>query len=332
MSEEENIRIMLTGDVMLGRLVKNSILLNGTEYPLGRIRPLMRQSDLVIANLECAISNYPYVWSRTEKAFYFEAPPEAVKILSDCGIQVVNLANNHILDYDIEGLLDTLSYLKDAKIAYVGAGKNLSEARAPTYFQVKGQRFGIVAFCDHQRDFAAESNKPGMAYINFNNEEEALQIFATSLNEMKKLRTDWPILSLHWGPNMVNEPSKAFIRLAHAIIDMGYKLLFGHSAHVFHGIEIYKGFPIFYATGDLVDDYYVSPEFKNDHQLLFELNISQNKVKNIILYPIFIQHGQALPANEKQFDYIAHRMSRLCEAFGTAVKKEREVLILENCL
>lgn len=109
-----------------------------------------------------------------------------------------------------------------------------------------------------------------------------------------------------------------------AVIDSGFRTLFGHSAHVFHGLEICKGCPIFYSTGDFVDDYYVEPDFKNDHQLFFELEIKGRRLHRIILHPIFIQECQAIPANREQSEYIMKQNTGLCKEMGTEVEQKEE--------
>src|SRR3569832_1100947 len=140
----------------------------------------------------------------------------------------------------------------------------------------------------------------------------------------------WPILSLHWGPNMVWRPSEKFRRLAHAAIDMGWKILFGHSAHVFHGIEMYRGCPIMYAAGDLVDDYYIDPEFNNDHQVLIEIELTSAEVKRIHLHPVLIQNSQARTASYKSFEYIAERMKVACAEMGTPVHWQGKAIWIDG--
>lgn len=323
-------RIILGGDVMLGRLVKDAILTRGIDFPMGQIAPIMKQGDLTIVNLECAVTSNPHIWSGAPKAFYFGAPPEAAKILANCGIHLVSLANNHILDYDVKGLFDSLKYLKQQKISYAGAGENEDEAFTPAYLTVKKIKYGFAAFCDHQKDFSAKENSPGMAYINLADEEHALNQIQLSLSKMQKAQVDYPILSLHWGPNMVLRPSTQFVRIAHTVIEMGYKLVFGHSAHVFHGIEIYRHCPIIYSAGDLVDDYYVDPDFKNDHQLLFEIELVDTTLQRIVLHPVFTEYCQTKPANEEQFAFIAKRIKMLCEEMGTTVKQRDQHTLIIN--
>jgi len=327
---ESHPRIVFGGDVMLGRIVKEEILVRGAGYPLGSIAPFMRAADLTIVNLECAITNRDTVWEGEAKAFYFGAPPAAVGSLVDVGVDLVSLANNHSLDFGRQGLIDTLTLLRDRGIAVAGAGCNVEEALAPAVVDRAGVRFGMAAFCDHQADFAAGADLPGIAFLDLDDERSACKRFQESLDRMRELGVEWPILSLHWGPNMVWKPSRRFVRLAHAAIDMGYAALFGHSAHIFHGIEFYKGRPIFYSTGDLVDDYAVDPEFENDGQLLFEVSLSGLAIREIALRPVFIDECRTTFAVGREFERITRRAVALCAEMETLVRRDGDRLIITD--
>jgi len=318
---EATVHLVLGGDVMLGRHAGEMIERHGPGYPLGAVAPVMRQADLTLVNLECAITGSSQPWSGAPKAFYFGAPPEAVQSLLDAGVDGVSLANNHILDFDTAGLRDTLRILRRHGIGCAGAGADLDEARAPRFFERNGIKFGLVAFCDHQADFAAQGHRPGIAYLDLTDEAAALGQFRASLAHISKGGADWPILSLHWGPNKAERPSHYFVRLAHAAIDMGYRILFGHSAHVFQGVELYRGCPILYAAGDLVDDYYVDPLLRNDHQLLFELELSRAALLRLRLYPVLIEDCRASPAQGEAFEFIARRITELCAEMGSRVER-----------
>lgn len=322
MEQAPTVRVMFGGDVMLGRLVKQKILQYGPDYPLGPIAGLMRQSDLTVINLECAITSTTALWRGAPKAFYFGAPPEAILSLTDAGVDIVNLANNHMLDFGVEGLLDTLRHLRQHRILHAGAGIDDDQASSPAIIECHGIKFGMAAFCDHQPDFAADKKNPGIAYLDLDDESSAVAVLRQALDPLLHAAIDWPILSLHWGPNMEFRPSLKFRRLAHAAINMGWKILFGHSAHVFQGIELYRGCPIIYAAGDLVDDYYVDPEFRNDHQLLFEMKLSRGALQRIELHPVFIKDCQVHIATGKQFDHIAAWMSKICKEMGTRVQHD----------
>ena len=322
-------RVVFGGDVMIGRTVSAWIRRSGPQYPLRGVARQLRDADLAVVNLECAITNSLHHWKGAPKAFYFGAPAAAVTSLSDAGIDLVSLANNHILDYDVAGLADTLGQLRAHGIGHAGAGAHIGQALAPALVERGGTRFAMVAMCDHQADFAATLDRPGMAYIDFSDQAAALALIDKALAPVRQAGVDWPILSLHWGPNMAPEPSPLFRRIAHAAIEMGWKIVFGHSPHIFHGLELYRGCPILYAAGDLVDDYRVDPVLRNDHQLLFELDIAGGALRKVLLHPVVIADCQARPASGAQYDYIARRITALSDAMGTQVNRFQEQLWID---
>lgn len=324
-------RVLLGGDLMLGRNVKAHLLRFGPGYPLGPVAPLLRAADLTLVNLECALTASVQRWPGLPKAYYFGAPPQAIDTLTEAGIDLVSLANNHVLDFGLQGLHETLHLLTAHGIRTAGAGADLDAALAPAIIDCRGVQFGMVALCDHQADFAATRDSPGIAFLDLDDEPAALAALHALLQPLLQSNpaVDWPILSLHWGPNMVLRPSARFRRLAHAAVMMGWKIVYGHSAHVFQGIEIYRGCPIIYAAGDLVDDYAVDPDFQNDHQLLIELHLTRERLQRITLHPIFIEHCQVRPAAGNAWKRIVGRMNVLCKEMGTRVQQGEGAVWIE---
>ena len=323
------LRLLFGGDVMLGRLVREIILRDGIHAPLAGVAPLLRSADLAIANLECALTDSVERWHGAPKAYYFAAPPEAGRALLDAGIRLVSLANNHSLDYDVRGLADTLRILDAHGIAHTGAGPDLAWAQAPAVVTCGDVLVGMAAFCDHQDDFAATDDHPGIAWLGLHDETAAVDAFARALAPMRAAGVRWPVLSLHWGPNMVTAPSERQRRLARAAIDVGWKIVYGHSAHVFHGVELYRGCTILYAAGDLVDDYAVDPHLRNDHQLLFEVQLGDDALRRIVLHAVFIRHGRVAPADHTQRTWIDTRMQALCRDLGTKARLDGDLLVIE---
>ena len=324
-----SLRLMFGGDVMLGRLVREVMLRDGIHAPLEGVAPLLRSADLAIANLECALTDSTERWHGAPKAYYFAAPPEAGQALVDAGIRLVSLANNHSLDYDVQGLADTLRILDALGIAHTGAGPDRAWALSPAVVACGDVLVGMAAFCDHQADFAATDDQPGIAWLTLHDETAAADAFARALAPLRAAGVRWPVLSLHWGPNWVTAPVPHLRRLAHAAIDVGWKIVYGHSAHVFHGIELYRGWPILYAAGDLVDDYAVDADLRNDHQLLFEVQLGEDALRRIVLHPVFIRHGRVAPADHTRRTWIVTRMQALCRDLGTTARLDGDQLVIE---
>ncbi|MDP8944288.1 MAG: CapA family protein, partial [Actinomycetota bacterium] len=142
--------IGLLGDVMLGRGVAGALESTPpADVWSPELRELAAGCDVVVANLECCISERGRPTRRIPgKPFFFRAPPQAVESLRAIGAGAVSLANNHALDYEEEALADTLDHLDAAGIPRVGAGRGAAEARRGIVVEVGGARLGVVAVSD----------------------------------------------------------------------------------------------------------------------------------------------------------------------------------------
>jgi poly-gamma-glutamate synthesis protein (capsule biosynthesis protein) len=139
---------------------------------------------------------------------------------------------------------------------------------------------------------------------------------------------DLLIVAAHWGPNWGSAPPSAHIPFAHALIDQGADVLFGHSGHVVRGIELYQHRPILYCAGDFIDDYAIDPIERNDLSFLFMLEIESGQMTRLLLYPTIIQDFQALRAQGTDRERVVATMRRLCTAFSTATTWNEQ----EGCL
>jgi poly-gamma-glutamate capsule biosynthesis protein CapA/YwtB (metallophosphatase superfamily) len=316
------------GDVMLGRLVNSTILQQGPRYVWGDVLPLVQEADLALVNLECTIaeSGEPFVPPRV---FYFRAHPQAIEVLTLAGVDYVTLANNHALDFQAPALLETIRRLDEHGIAHAGAGANLSEASQPAMLEAGGIKVGVVAFADHFREYQATEEAAGTRVITISTEEQHFGEVRESIQAVREAGADLVVFSIHWGPNMRQVPSPEFVAFAHAVMDAGADIFHGHSAHLFQGVEIYNGKPILYDTGDLIDDYYVDPELRNDQQLLFLLTATAQGVERIELIPLLITYMQVNRATGDTFDQIAERTRTLSAAMGTEIEQEGDRLVIE---
>ena len=319
----------MTGDVMLGRGVDETLRRLGPTHPWGDLLPLLNEADLTIMNLECVIACGGRPWSRWPKVYHFRADPFAITALQIAGADCVTLANNHVLDYEEEALREMLDLLERGGIAYTGAGRDLEEARRPALLEAPGMRIAVAAFTDNEAAWAARPGRPGTNYIPITLEDRALGPVRDSIARAKEEGADLVVFTVHWGPNMVQRPTPQFRRFARAVIDAGADVFFGHSAHIFQGIEVYRERPIIYDAGDFVDDYVVDPELRNDWGLLFRLEVDGTGVRGIELIPVVIRHRQVNRAVGQAHAAIAERIERLSAELGTTIQHQGDRLWIE---
>jgi poly-gamma-glutamate synthesis protein (capsule biosynthesis protein) len=329
--------LAFTGDVMLGRLVNDRLKTMQPEEAWGDVLPHLAQADLRIVNLECALTSHLDQWMRTEKVFHFSADPEAVRVLQAARIDACALANNHILDYEEQGLRDTLRMLRTAGIRYAGAGANAAEAAAPAMLEARlseeggttSCRVALLSFTDNEPDFAAGAGHPGTNYLEVSLDEATLARIADGIAQARAQGASLVVFSNHWGANFVEHPSPAFRGFARRVIELGADVYYGHSAHICQGIEIHQGKPILYDTGNFIDDYAVHPLLRNDRSCLFKVMFAQGKLHRIELLPVSLRVAHVALARGEEFDAICARMEMLCAEFGTKLTRRDDRLVYE---
>jgi poly-gamma-glutamate capsule biosynthesis protein CapA/YwtB (metallophosphatase superfamily) len=306
---DSRMRIALAGDTMLGRGVAREL---EHRAPQSLVEPALaeitRAADLFVLNLECCISERG---APVPKVFNFRAPPNAVETLLHLGVDCVTLANNHALDFGIEGLLDTFEYLRQAGIAWAGAGENVEKARAPAVLE----GVPIIAFADHPPGFAAGPDRPGIAYADI----------SRGLPEWLREQARGALVCAHWGPNMTSSPLPYVRAAAQELRGAGAVLAAGTSAHVFHGVEG----NVLYDLGDFLDDYSVDPRLKNDHGLLFLVELEPDGPRRIEAVPLKLEFAYTRLARGEEAAWIRRRFREVCAQLGTEVLEEDGRLVIE---
>ncbi len=313
-------KLTLMGDVMLGRLVNQHLRTVPPQYPWGDTLPILRQADLRVCNLECAVSDRGQPWSVTPKVFHFRTDAKNIDALKTANINIVSLANNHALDFGYEALADSLKILDQAKVLHSGAGQNIKQARQAAIYEQGDFRLGFIAFSDNEPNWEATKNKPGIFYapIDFH-DQRAKDLL--KLVQQTKSQVDYLIVSAHWGGNWGYGPPPEHQVFARALIDLGADIIFGHSAHVFRGVDIYRRRPIIYSAGDFIDDYAVDEIERNDESFIFMIELEPTGttvgvIKRLKLYPTIIDNFQAKLAGSRTRT-IAAKMQKLCADLGT---------------
>lgn len=310
-------KIAFMGDVMLGRLVNEVLKYETPDYPWGDVLDTLRGVDFRVCNLECVISDHGRPWTITPKVFHFRSDAKNVEALKVAGVKLVSVANNHTLDYEYRAMFEMLRILATENIAFAGAGKNIAEASSYAVAKVNDTKIGLIAFTDNEPVWEAKEDRPGLFYAPIDLEDKrAKKLF--ELTEATKDLTDILIVSAHWGPNWGYRPQRDHLPFARKLIDSGADIIFGHSCHVFQGLEIYKGKPIIYSAGDFVDDYAVDEVEKNDQSFIFVVETTDREIRDIKLYPTVIRNMQARMAIEPELQEIVYKMTVLCKEFNTA--------------
>lgn len=309
-------RVALIGDVMLGRLVDDYIESNDDPcYVWGDAREIIQQCELAICNLECVIADSGTPWHETSKAFHFRTHAKNIGVLACAGIDAVTLANNHSLDFGDAALSDMLSDLSKAHIRHVGAGESPNEAMRPVILKAGNTNVGLLSFTDSMPEWAANDGHAGIYYVPSDPSSPHWQTLLEKVQQAKA-RSDFLIVSPHWGSNWGYEVQPIYLTWAHSLIDAGADMVFGHSGHVPRGIEIYKQRPIIYSAGDFIDDYAISDEEPNDEGFIYVLELDDTVPAALRLHPTIIKNFQAQLAGSRA-PRIAQQLLQLSKALGT---------------
>jgi poly-gamma-glutamate synthesis protein (capsule biosynthesis protein) len=307
------VRIALGGDTMLGRGVGEVITEQGPGGLFAsEVTETFASADLSLLNLECCISDRGTPWRAPGKPFHFRAPPEAVRTLTELGVDCVTLANNHSLDFGQEALRDTLDHLRNAGITTVGAGRDVTEARRPAVLQAQGMTVAVLGVTDHPVDYAATETTPGVAYAPVS---RGVPTWLTKdIEQLSKIH-DAVVISPHWGPNMTKAPLPYVRTAAEEFLRAGATLVAGHSAHVFHAAKP----RVIYDLGDLIDDYARDSALRNDLSLLWTATIHRDQTVDLEAQPLHLTYAHTEEANEEEHTWIRTRLTEACREFETAV-------------
>jgi poly-gamma-glutamate capsule biosynthesis protein CapA/YwtB (metallophosphatase superfamily) len=312
-------KLALAGDTMLGRKVAEAIVWAGPDALFAdEVIAITQAADLFVLNLECCISERGTPWPDPYKPFFFRAPPAATEVLTRLGVDCVTLANNHALDFGPQALLDTFEHLRNAGIAWVGAGRRRDEARAPAVLEANGVRLGVLGCSDHPPEFAAGPVSPGIAYVDLQRGVDWLP------DAISARDVDAVLVTPHWGPNMTPEPLPYVRRAATTLREAGATLIAGHSAHVFHGVQT----GILYDLGDFIDDYAVNPRLRNDLGLLFLVTLDREGPVSLEAVPLKLEYCHTRLADGDEAAWIRERFQLDCALLGTEVTEQDGRLVL----
>jgi poly-gamma-glutamate synthesis protein (capsule biosynthesis protein) len=219
----------------------DEIIADSPEAVYGDLLPVLRQGDLRIVNLECALSgDASPVW---KSGSVFKGRPVHINGLTAVPFEVVTQGNNHVFDYGPEAFSQTLKLLSGNSIRSVGAGMSVEEARRPLIIELNGVHIGIINFSEGE-DLTSAVSGPGV----FGWEVDAV------VDSVRLIRpgVDIILVICHGGVEYIPFPPPYLASAFGRIADAGADLIVGHHPHVPQGVQICNGVPICYSLGNFV--------------------------------------------------------------------------------
>ena len=206
----------------------------------------MQAADIMMLNNEFAYSNRGTPLE--EKQFTFRARPETAAYLTDLGVDIVSLANNHAYDYGPEALEDTLDTLRETGIPYVGAGRDIGEARKPVYYIVGDIKIAFVSATQIERldtPDTKEATETSPGVFRCWNGEKLME----TVREAAK-NSDFVVAYIHWGTENQAELDWAQLKQAPELVAAGADLVIGDQPHCLQPIGVIQGVPVIYSLGN----------------------------------------------------------------------------------
>ena len=228
--EPVSVTVSMAGDCTLGKdeAFNYSTSLNayydmyGPAYFFQNVKSVFDADDLTVVNFEGTLTDST---ARNGETFAFKAPAEYAEILTDGGVEAVNVANNHSHDYGDQGFADTKENLKKAGITTFGYNET-------ALMEVKGVKIGLVGIYELHDHLEREHQ------------------VRVNIQKVRAEGADLVFVVFHWGNEKDTVPDANQVTLAKLAIDNGADLVVGHHAHVLQGVTTYKGKTIAYGLGN----------------------------------------------------------------------------------
>ncbi len=307
--------VAAAGDAMLDRGVAQALGRMGEDWAFSGSKDVLAAADIAFLNLETSVSEKG---SRLAgKGIWFRTRPDRLGLLKDAGIDVVSVANNHIMDYGKTALLDTLAHLDGQGISYVGAGADLKTARMGKVIEVNGLKVGFLAYSDFhdifwsttdRKTFGAGESKPGIA--------PALADYMAEDIARLKRTADFVIVSVHWGVEYAAMPDAAQVARAHAAIDAGADVVLGQHPHVLQPFEAYKEGLIFYSLGNFVFD---QKKPRTVESMVALISLKKGKRPEAEIIPYRISDSRPAPMGPQEGNKLLKDLAERSSRLGTRV-------------
>lgn len=296
-------------------------------WPWGDALALLDRAapDVRVLNLETSVTRSDDF--APGKDVHYRMNPANLPCLAEARPDVCVLANNHVLDFGVRGLQETLAALAEARLTAVGAGWDAEEARRPAVVEAGGGRRVLVfsfgtASSGIPWTWAASGAVPGVDFVSEASGADAAAV--VDRVQRAKRPGDLVVASVHWGSNWGYRVPREQVAFAHALIDGGVDVVHGHSSHHPRPVEVYRGRLVLYGCGDFIDDYEGitgHEQYRDDLRLLYFVSVDpgSGELAEAWMVPVQTRQLRLRHASAEDSRYLREVLDRVSHGFGVRV-------------
>lgn len=302
--QKEEVTILFTGDVLFANAFKAGYDAKGIEGVVSaEVLKELNDADILMVNNEFPFSDRGTPME--DKQFTFRCAPSYVTALTELGVDVVSLANNHTLDYGKEAMSDTFQTLDGAGILYGGAGASVERAEELQVIEAGGRKFGFLAVSRviPVADWKVEQSTPGI--FSCYDDTRLVELVAEAKSEC-----DFVAVYPHWGVEYQAYPESYQTSIAEKCIAAGADVVVGSHTHCLQGIEFIDGKPVFYSLGNFIFGRDI------DRSAMVKVTVSTEGEVSYKLIPVFAAGGITQFPNEEKAQEIRDYVNRISSGAG----------------
>lgn len=321
---DATVRICIGGDTSIDGEFADVCYQYGVDYPWRQVSDILNEADISIVNLETCVSDEGV--SEKKEGFGFRTPPEMLEGFVNAGIDMVNLANNHVRDFGYDALLATFDNLDAYGIDYFGAGRDLDQAGGLVIKEVNGVKIGFTG-CNRvwlTDDCAAADGHAGVNQVH-SLSKESTQAYLERIREYDSM-VDVLICFMHYGTEEVFDVTSYQKDMSRALIDNGVDIFVGGHSHTLQPIEFYNDKLIIYSIGNFIF-WHVDDDI-DGLSAIFDLTVDREGFVSLKLHPVFIKRYRAnlVEKGSDRYEQIIALSNTLCNPYGLAFDEDGNMI------
>ncbi len=232
-------RLIITGDVVPTEVTRPAFDAGDAHALMGDCLDILQAGDFTIGNLECALTDRDTPIRKCGPNL--KGAPQHAALLRRCGFTHLGLSNNHVMDFGIAGMRDTIASIQQAGMVPFGYGENEEDSRKPVYLEKDGLKVGIIAVCEHEYSYALPDQMGATPFDPF----DTMEVIADA-----RQQCDFLAVMYHGGKEQCRVPSPRLRRACRAMVRAGADLVLTQHSHCIGSREHYRGGEIVYGQGN----------------------------------------------------------------------------------